>query len=372
MKIKRRLLAVLQQDLMSGKVIILYGPRQVGKTTLVKELIAPLANTKYFLCDEPDIRTALMNVTSTELRSLIGSATTIVIDEAQRVENIGLTLKLIHDVLPHITVIATGSSSFDLANKIMEPLTGRSITRTLYPISFQEYVDTMGVIEAKRLLGDRLRYGMYPAVITAMNPEDEIRRLGSDNLFKDVFKLEGVRKPLVLEQLASLLAFQMGSEVSYNEIAQKLQIGRTTVISYIRLLEQAYIIYRLPAFGKNKRNEITRFDKVYFYDVGIRNALIGAFGSLESRQDVGALFEAYFITEKRKNHEYSEKYIKQYFWRTHDGSEVDLVEEKSEKLEAFECKWGNSTQTSRAWLNQYPETQIQLVNRDTISGILLR
>jgi len=403
MFIKRSIKSKVIAALSHKKVIIIYGARQVGKTTLVKEIVAAIPNSAYFSCDEPDVLEAFTGKTSSEMKSFIRNAQTIVLDEAQRIRDVGISLKLLHDTFPELTIIATGSSSFDLSNKTAEPLTGRNISFTskrasvvrtpkrsggalmtdraqeaksrseftLFPVSFREYADTVGEREAIRLLEVRVRYGMYPAIITSSNPEQEVRLLARDYLFKDVLRVETIRKPIVVEKLVALLAYQVGREVSYNEIAQKLEISRQTVMSYIRILEQSFIIFRLPPLGKNVRNEVTRFEKIYFYDTGIRNAILGDFSPLDGRFDKGALFENFFISERVKWYEQLSYGVKAYFWRTKDGSEMDLVEESPQGLRAYECKWKEKSMATRAWRNSFPEAEAVLVNKDNIEKFLL-
>ena len=304
------------------------------------------------------------------MKAFIRDAGTIVLDEAQRVVDRGISLKLLHDTYPELTIIATGSSSFDLANKTAEPLTGRNIPFTLFPVSFTEYKGVVGEREAIRLLEERIRYGMYPAVITSSNPEREVKLLAQDYLFKDVLRVETIRKPLVIEKLAKMLAYQVGQEVSYNELAQKLEISRQTAMSYVRLLEQSFIIFRISPLGKNPRNEITRFEKIYFYDTGIRNALIDNFDPLDNRLDKGALFENFFISERLKSYQQLTSDTKQHFWRTKDGSEVDLEEESHQGLQAYECKWKGDKLTTRAWRNAFKEVDVTLINKDTIEKFI--
>jgi uncharacterized protein len=373
MNIKRHIKRQIEDSLYKGKIIIIYGARQVGKTTLAKEILSTIPKSAYFSCDEPDVREALTNKTSTSMKAFFGSPSVLVLDEAQRVSDIGISLKLLHDTFPEIQIIATGSSSFDLANKIVEPLTGRNISFTLYPISYTEYSDNLGTLEAQRMLEHRLIFGMYPAIINCKeNPTNEMRRLTDDYLFKDVLKIESIRKPIVVEKLARLLAIQVGCEVSYNEIAQKLEVSRPTVISYVRLLEQAFVIFRLPPFGKNPRNEITRFEKIYFYDTGIRNALIDDFSSFETRNDLGQIFENFCIIERLKQCQRLEKNPHHYFWRTKDKSEIDLIEEEGKIIRAFECKWKSNSLKTRAWHNVFPDVPVTLLNSKNIVDYLLK
>jgi len=370
MIIKRSIKSQIIEALNGKKIIILYGARQVGKTTLMKEILRDIQNSVYFSCDEPDVREAFTNKTSSEMNAFIRGARTIVLDEAQRINGVGISLKLLHDTFPELTIIATGSSSFDLANKTTEPLTGRNIPFNLFPVSFSEYANTIGEREAIRFLEERVRFGMYPAVINSPNPEQEIKLLARDYLFKDVLRVETIRKPIIVEKLAKLLAYQVGQEVSYNEIAQKLEISRQTVMSYMRLLEQSFIIFRLPPLGKNLRNEVTRFEKVYFYDTGIRNAIIDDFSPLDDRFDKGALFENFFISERLKSYQQLPYEVKQYFWRTKDGSEMDLVEESHHELRGYECKWKGEKILTRAWKNSFPKADTVLINKNNIEKFL--
>ncbi|MDP3953741.1 MAG: ATP-binding protein [bacterium] len=353
------------------KVIILYGARQVGKTTLVKEILKDIPGGEYFSCDEPDVRKAFTDKTSTEMKAFTRGAKAIVLDEAQRIPNIGLSLKTLHDAYPELTIIATGSSSIELADITIEPLTGRNIPFTLYPISYAEYARNIGAREAMRMLEYRIRFGMYPSIITAQDPEQEVSQLAHDYLFKDVLRVETMRKPIVVEKLAALLAHQVGQQVSYNELAQRLEISRPTVMKYVRILEQAFIIFRVPPLGRNRRNEITRFEKIYFFDTGIRNALIGAFSTLDLRQDTGALFENFFIAERLKTYQREHRSVQPYFWRTKDGSEIDFIEESREGLAAFECRWGRGTVYTWAWHNAFPKVPVKVVDKETIEPLII-
>ncbi len=371
MVIKRWLKDEIVKSLKDNRITILYGARQVGKTTLVKELVSEY-NGVYFSCDEPDIREAFSNKTSSEMKNFIKDAKFIVLDEAQRVQNIGLSLKLLHDTYPEIKIIATGSSSFELANKTIEPLTGRNITFTLYPISYKEYSDSLGHLESKRLLQDRMIFGMYPAIIFSQNPGRDLKIIANDYLFRDILRIETIRKPIIIEKLVRLLALQSGNEVSYNELAQKLEVSRQTIMQYVRLLEQAFIIFRLPPLARNKRDEITRFEKIFFFDVGIRNALIDNFSPLDNRADKGSLFENFFISERQKQYQRSDGHTRPHFWRTKDGSKIDLVEETHDTLNAFECKWQETSIKTRAWKNVFPKTDVTQVTSKNIADILAK
>jgi predicted AAA+ superfamily ATPase len=257
-----------------------------------------------------------------------------------------------------------------LANKIVEPLTGRNIPFTLYPISYQEYSETLGNLESKRLLEQRIIFGMYPAIISSANPERDLKIIANDYLFRDILRIETIRKPIVIEKLVRLLALQSGNEVSYNELAQKLEVGRQTIIQYVRLLEQAFIIFRLPPLARNKRDEVTRFEKIFFFDTGIRNALIDNFSPLDNRIDKGALFENFFISERQKQYQRLGDNTHPHFWRTKDGSEIDLVEETRGALTAFECKWKEASIKTRAWKNAFPETPVTQITSKNVVDVL--
>lgn len=333
----------IEKRLKDGKAIILCGPRQVGKSTLMElmkeQFEKPIV---YWNGDQSDIRNILQNPTSDFLKTLIGTAKTLIIDEAQRIENIGIIIKLITDQIKNVKVIATGSSSFDLANKINEPLTGRKWEYQLFPLSFEEMTNQNGFLEERRLLEHRLVFGYYPEIVT--NPGDEIERLknlSESYLYKDVLQWENIQKPEKLEKLLTALALQMGNEVSYNELSQLIGIDNLTVEKYIKLLEQSFIIFRLDGFNRNLRNEIKKGKKIYFYDNGIRNAILNNFNPLNLRDDVGKLWENFLISERMKTNSYHLKNLKTYFWRTHAQQEIDYLEEAEGKFYAYEFKWND-------------------------------
>ena len=341
--IERLLGKNIEKRLKDGKAIILCGPRQVGKSTLMElmkeQFEKPIV---YWNGDQSDIRNILQNPTSDFLKTLIGTAKTLIIDEAQRIENIGIIIKLITDQIKNVKVIATGSSSFDLANKINEPLTGRKWEYQLFPLSFEEMTNQNGFLEERRLLEHRLVFGYYPEIVT--NPGDEIERLknlSESYLYKDVLQWEKIQKPEKLEKLLTALALQMGNEVSYNELSQLIGIDNLTVEKYIKLLEQSFIIFRLDGFNRNLRNEIKKGKKIYFYDNGIRNAILNNFNPLNLRDDVGKLWENFLISERMKTNSYHLKNLKTYFWRTHAQQEIDYLEEAEGKFYAYEFKWND-------------------------------
>ncbi|MCS7053365.1 MAG: ATP-binding protein [Ignavibacterium sp.] len=366
--INREIQHFIEQRLFKGKIIIIYGARQVGKTTLIKNIQQKyLEKSLYLNCDEPDIRNYLTNVTSTQLKSLIENKKLIFIDEAQRVKNIGITLKLFADEMKNVQVIATGSSSFELSNIINEPLTGRKHVFLLTPISMIELKNSIGLIETNRLLEERIIYGMYPEVITEKEDKKSLlKEITTSYLFKDILSFEGIRKPEIVEKLLMLLAAQIGNEVSYNELSNSLKIDKDTVSKYIDILEKAFIIFRLKPFSRNVRSELTKLRKIYFYDTGIRNALISNFQNLEFRNDKGALWENFIISERIKFNNIYQPDVKIYFWRTSQQQEIDFIEELDEKLSVFEFSY-NSFQKksfSRTFLNNYSPQNQMVVHKE--------
>jgi len=341
--ITRTLQSVIEQKLFKGKVIIVLGPRQVGKTTLVEQINANLSSDNSILslnCDEPNDRELLTNANSAELSMMLGGVKIVIIDEAQRVPNIGLTVKLLVDKFKEKQIIVTGSSSLELANKLTEPLTGRKFEYTLLPVSTQEIITNNGMLEAVRLLEPRLIYGSYPDILYKKEDVKELLfELTNSYLFKDIFAMQEVRKPELLEKLLVALALQTGNEVSFNEISQIVQSDVKTVERYINLLEQCFVIFRLNGLSRNLRSELKKSKKIYFYDNGVRNALIENFSPLNLRQDVGALWENFFVSERRKFNFYNRRFVKSYFWRTQQQQEIDLVEEMDGDFFAFEIKW---------------------------------
>ena len=339
--IKREIQDSIEERLFKGKLIIIYGARQVGKTTLIKEIGNKYPDDKLYLnCDEPDIRELLIDATSTKLKNLAGQKKLVLIDEAQRVKNIGITLKLFADELKNVQVIATGSSSFELSNVINEPLTGRKYEFNLYPFSMRELSKEFGWIEANRLLQERIIYGMYPEIV--VNPAEKknlLKEITRSYLFKDILSYEGIRKPEILEKLIMALAAQVGNEVSNNELATTIGLDKDTINKYMDILEKAFVIFRLSPFSRNVRTEITKMKKVYFYDTGIRNALISNFNNLELRNDKGALWENFMIVERLKMISALNKEVKNYFWRTAQQQEIDYVEEENNALSAYEFSW---------------------------------
>ena len=351
----------------SGKALVVTGPRQVGKTTLLRKLCDETGHYLLLNADEADTRAQLENSSLTRLRQLIGPYKTVFVDEAQRVRNIGLTLKLITDQLPDVRLLVSGSSSLDLANKINEPLTGRKFEFALYPISWQELVGNAGFLAARQQLETRLLYGFYPDVVTNLGDERAIlQQLSSSYLYQDLLTLGGIRRPELLDKLLVALALQVSSEVSYNELARTLRIDRATVESYIGLLEKAFIVFRLQPFSRNLRTEISSSRKVYFYDNGIRNAILADFKPLALRGDVGALWENFLVSERRKVLHYNQLWARSYFWRTHQQQEIDYLEEQDGALRAWEFKWSPTAKARfpKPFLETYQPQTAQVVHRD--------
>jgi predicted AAA+ superfamily ATPase len=368
--IQRLLSKVIGEHLFRGKAIVIYGPRQSGKTTLINQLLNSLnLPVIRYNGDEPDIRELLSNPTSTILKSMIGDNRIVFIDEAQRIPDIGISIKLLVDNYPEIQVITTGSSAFELTGKIKEPLTGRKFEYTLYPLCYEEMVKQHGQITEDRLIPHRLTYGYYPEVVTTSGNKREILNLLADSyLFKDLFLLEQVKKPPLLGKIIRALAFQVGQEVSYNEIGKLVDADRQTVEKYIDLLEKAFIIFRLPALKRNLRNEIKRGMKIYFVDNGILNSVIGNLNELSMRGDVGALWENYVISERRKHLANHLFYANCYFWRTVQQQEIDYIEEIDGRFYAYEVKWNPAkiAKFNRIFLDTYQVESSQTINPQTL------
>lgn len=372
--IQRTIQKLIEARLFKKKAIIIYGARQVGKTTLIRAMQKkyPAADTTYINCDEPDLRTTLTEVTSTELKALIGRKKIIFIDEAQRVKNIGITLKLFVDNFPERQIVATGSSSLDLSNSLVEPLTGRKYEFHLFPFSLQELRQKYSALEIKRLLEKRLIFGMYPEIVE--NPDEAevlLKSLAGNYLYKDVLQYQSLKRPELLDKLLTALAVQMGSEVSYPELANLLGVNKDTVANYIQLLEKAFVIYRLSPFSRNLRSELTKLRKIYFYDTGIRNALINNFNPLSQRQDVGALWENFMISERLKRNFNSGVVVNTFFWRTHQQQEIDYLEESKGTLAGFEFKWKSGKRPNpKIFLEAYPGSRVEFVDNQNFENFV--
>ena len=368
--IDRDLLETIVSSCFSGKIILLLGARQVGKTTLLREVLKKTGVSSNWLnADESDVLRAFTNATtSTQLLQLVGTNNKIVvIDEAQQIPEIGKKLKLIYDTHPEIQIIATGSSSFELQNRMAEPLTGRKKTFYLFPISYRETVKNSSPLEAKRLLDTRLVYGSYPDVISNPgNERDTLVEIANSYLYKDILQLDHIRKSGRIEKLLQALAFQVGSEVNYNELVQTVgNIDPATVEKYLELLEKTFVIFKLPAFSRNLRNELKKGKKYYFYDNGIRNVIISNFSIPDMRTDKGALWENFLISERLKTNSYDKRYANTYFWRTHDKAEIDYIEEEDGILNAFDFKWKKQkVNFSHSFRDAYPNHTTAVVTRE--------
>jgi predicted AAA+ superfamily ATPase len=371
--IKRTIQSRLEDKFFKGKVIILYGPRQVGKTTLVKVIQKKnLSDSIYFNCDEPDIREKLENKTSTFLKELIGDKKIIIIDEAQRIKNVGITLKLIIDNFKDVQVIATGSSSFDLANKTTEPLTGRKYEFYLYPFSIEELNPEKNKIEIDRTIENRMIYGLYPEVIIkSAEAEENIKLIAKSYLYKDILQYQNIKNPNILEKLLQSLALQVGNEVSYNELSNFLDIDKKTVANYIEILKKAFVIFELKPFSRNLRNELRKLRKIYFFDNGVRNALINNFNSLDRRNDAGQLWENFIISERVKINSNHGNDYNMYFWRTHDKKEIDYLEEKNGKLYGYKIKLGSGRLSGvKLFLDTYPDSEFKVIKKDNYNELI--
>lgn len=369
--ISRDLKLILDSKIGKGKVLLLIGPRQVGKTTLFKQMIKSLAPEKkvqFWNCDESDVRQFLSDGNLAKLKSFIGNSDFIVIDEAQRVKDIGLTIKLIHDNFTNVQLAVTGSSSLDLSNTINEPLTGRKFEYNLFPFSTNELVLNSTMLEEAKQLQNRLIYGFYPDVVNNPGEEKEIlTNIVNSYLYKDIFEFKEIRKSFVIEKLVQALALQVGSEVSFNELGNLLGIDTMTVQRYVDLLEKAYVIFHLRSYSKNVRNELKKSIKIYFYDNGVRNAVISNFSPPDLRSDIDNLWENFLISERIKNNAYHNINAKYYFWRTTQKQEIDFIEETDGRFFAYEFKYNPKKTHAKCPLtfsNNYPEIPFSVITKE--------
>lgn len=353
--INRSIKQQVLKSLDDGYVTVLYGARQLGKTTLARSIIDQSPNGLYLNADDPAVIARLQNQPLTSLQAAIGDANLIVIDEAQRIENIGVTAKLIHDAMPQKKLLLTGSSSLDLANKIKEPLTGRAQEIQLYPLSLKEVSNS--VIEGDGYLQRLLIFGGYPGLwkLDEATAAERTRNIANQYLYRDAFALGTIYDQTVIDTLLVLLAHQIGGEVSYSELASSLEVSKETVMRYVDLLEKAFIVFRQRQYRKNQRVQIGRLRKIYFYDLGMRNALIDDFRPLELRQDIGALWENFCVLERMKHNQRKQLHAKYYYWRSRDKQEVDLVEESAQTTLAFECKWSKQPKFPAGFTGEYPD-----------------
>ena len=373
MHIHRIISDLLAKKMHSGKAIVLIGARQVGKTTLLKDCLQGYDHVLWMNGDNLETRILMENITVERYRSMLENNDLVVIDEAQRIENIGLKCKLLTDNFPEVQLIVTGSSSLDLANKVNEPLTGRKWEYRLFPLSYGELSAHNGAMQEWQKLPIRLVYGSYPDVVCNPGSEREVlNNLTDSYLYKDVLIWERIKRPDKVVRLLQALSYQVGSEVSANELSRMVELDRSTVEKYINLLEQAQVIFRLGAFSRNLRTEIKSGRKIYFYDNGIRNALIGNLSPVDMRADIGALWENYMVSELLKKNSYDLTYAKSYFWRTTQQQEIDYLEESDGHLKAYEFKWSpmKKAKVSKTFLSAYPDVEVQTVTRENYMDFL--
>lgn len=373
--ISREIEEKIKNSLFKGKIVIIYGARQIGKTTLSKKILAEYGEKgKYYNCELLSVERGLSEPEAEKIKAFLGDYKIVVLDEAQKISNIGKILKIMVDTYPEMQIIATGSSSFDLLQKISEPMTGRVFQYILHPLSVGEIVSKGGrqVLYAK--LENLLRFGAYPEVFNLSEQEakERLHEIASNYLFKDILQFEGLKKSGIIKNLLRALALQVGQEVSYSELGNMLGVNRLTVQKYIDILEQSFVIFKLNAFSRNKRKEISKSVKIYFCDLGIRNSLIENFNSLEIRNDAGALWENFCVIERKKKNDNEKRFANLYFWRTYDQKEIDLVEEREGNLFGYEFKWGSEkTRQPKDFLENYPGSSYEVINRDNFEKFLL-
>ena len=365
----------IEKALKKNKVIVLYGPRQTGKTTLLRLIEDDIkAKLIYLNGDLKVVQEALSSQNLETIKNLIGDHDLVVIDEAQRIENIGINLKIIHDALPQTRLIATGSSSFELANKIREPLTGRTTTFMLYPLSVKELQAFQSPVKTQESLENYLIFGQYPEVVTLKSAEEKrtyLQEVVEANLYKDILELENVKNPKVLKDLLVLLALQIGQEVSLTELGSNLKVAKETVKRYLDLLEKAFIIANLRGFSRNLGKEVTKNSKYYFIDLGVRNTVINNFNPLHLRTDTGMMWENFLFMERLKYRHYHYLYANMYFWRTYDQKEIDLIEERDGKLFAYEFKWKKSPQKApKDFIGAYQNAEFKQIHRDNFLSFI--
>ncbi|MDR1498174.1 MAG: ATP-binding protein [Puniceicoccales bacterium] len=373
--IKRDIQKRIEARLGGKRAVLLIGARQVGKTSLLKEMFSGKPGVLWLNGDDPDTAAVFDAAGGTRLRALIGNNHTLVIDEAQRVRDIGLKLKIIIDQVVDVQLVATGSSAFDLANRTAESLAGRKWTFHLHALSFAELVAHHGLLEEQRLRPHRLVFGAYPEVVTT--PGDEaalLRKIADSALYKDVLSFGGIKNPDAVRKLLKVLAWQIGSQVSYQELGQTCGLSYQTVEKYIDILEKAYVVFRLGSYSRNLRNELKKSRKVYFCDTGIRNAVIGDFRPLENRPDAGALWENYLVAERQKRLSNEGQVAEGFFWRTQQKQEIDYIEEANSALAAFEIKWNPAAKTrgQRTFLSAYPTATHTVVTSENYAEFLLK
>ncbi len=371
--IERVLHKAINKRLFKGKALLLFGARQTGKSTLAEDILEKQEKTWMVLNgDDADTRELLTSTSASKLKALIGNNEILLIDEAQRIPDIGLTIKIITDQIKKVQVIATGSSSFELSGKVNEPLTGRKYEFMLFPLSFQEMLQHHGLLQEKRQLEQRMIFGYYPEIVMHPGEEKERLQLLADSyLYKDLLMLEQIKKPALLEKLLKALALQIGSEVNFTEVAQTIGTDPKTVEKYIDLLQKAFVLFQVPAFSRNVRNEIKKGRKIYFYDCGVRNAILNNFNLLSNRTDTGALWENFVISERMKYLKYNATDTKLYFWRTTQQQEIDLIEEEGNNLTAYEIKWNNTkARLPLTFTTNYPDAKSGIITQQNIEEFI--
>lgn len=368
MYIRQYLLETLKVSTIPNKVVIIYGPRQIGKTTLIHTFLKTEANYLLVSGEDLNVQHYLSSQSIDKLRSFVGQHRLLVIDEAQKIPTIGLNLKMLVDHCPGLRIVVTGSSAFDLAHQTGEPLTGRKITLRMFPLSQIELNGVENPTQTRAHLDERLIYGSYPEALLTQNTTDKkayLRELTSSYLYKDIIELDGIRQSQKIIHLLQLLAFQLGKEVSMSEIAQQVSLNKITVERYLDLLEKCFILVSVGGFSRNLRKEISKKRRYYFYDTGIRNAIINHFNQLTLRNDVGALWENYIVIERLKKQAYHHVFSNNYYWRTYNQQEIDWVEERDGALYAYEIKWrAQGARIPSEWKKQYPETTFSTINQD--------
>ena len=372
--VERHIQSSIQSQLGGGKAIVIMGARQVGKSTLLRQMLGERQDVIWMNGDDLDIQELFSSITSTRIRAILGSKRLLVIDEAQRISDIGLRLKLITDQVPDVQVIATGSSSFELASKVNESLTGRKREFRMYPLTFGEMVQHTQFLDEVRMIPHRMLYGYYPEVVC--NPGDEraiLKELSDSYLYKDILSLDSINKPDKLVRLLKALALQIGSQVSYNEIGTLIGLDSKTVERYVDILEKSFIVFRLGTFSRNLRNELKASRKIYFWDLGIRNAIIGNLAQIENRTDAGELWENFVIAERMKRNAYKCSFAQSYFWRTRQQHEIDYLEEEDGILYAFEFKWNlrkANVKCPESFKTAYPEAVYKVITPENIEEFL--
>ncbi|PCI95521.1 AAA family ATPase [Candidatus Aerophobetes bacterium] len=355
------------RSLSSKKVTIIFGPRRVGKTTLIKKFLEDQQDYLFVTGEDMIVQKQLSGLSLEKLKNFIGNKKLLVIDEAQYIPQIGMTLKLIIDHIDNVRVIATGSSTFDLAKQVGEPLTGRQYIIRMFPISQIELNKVEDTVQTESLLESRLIYGSYPEVITDRDREvrkEYLRELVSSYLFKDILAFDGIKKSKKMLDLLTLIAFQIGKEVSHSELATQLSLNKGTIERYLDLLEQVFVLVNIRGFSRNLRKEVTKMSRYYFYDNGIRNALINNFNTLSYRNDVGMLWENYIVMERIKKQHFHSIHSNNYFWRTYDQKELDWLEEREGKLFGYEFKWNHTkAKAPKLWLDTYPNASFECINK---------